>query len=81
MTVTLANLSADKAVEVCLQPIGAEFEETFELAEIGGCGLNAHNTFDEPYNVTAVFGKKGRGNQITLDKASITSLRFKVKGC
>ncbi len=81
VTVTLANLSADKAVEVCLQPIGAELEETFELAEIGGCGLNAHNTFDEPDNVTAVFGKKGRGNQITLDKASITSLRFKVKEC
>lgn len=51
MTVTLANLTPDRDIEVSLEALGFEKGKTAEIMTLGDGNLHAHNTFDEPEKV------------------------------
>ena len=51
MTVTAANLSPEKEVELSLVPFGFGIDRRAEISLLGDGDLHAHNTFDEPERV------------------------------
>lgn len=79
MTVTLANLTPDRDIEVSLEALGFDAGKKAEIMTLGDGDIHAHNTFDEPEKVMprceSVEDFDGR---LTLVRGSVASVRFAV---
>ena len=75
IVISLANLSPDKAVEVCLNGLGSAkiVEGTLLAAE----SLAAHNTFESPETVVPEAFKAYKDNVVTIPEHSIVTLKAK----
>ena len=79
MTVTLANLTPDRDIEVSLEALGFEKGKTAEIMTLGDGDLHAHNTFDEPEKVMVRRGTaENFDGRLTLVRGTVASVRFAV---
>lgn len=79
MTVTLANLTPDRDIEVSLEALGFEKGKTAEIITLGDGDLHAHNTFDEPEKVMVRRGTaENFDGRLTLVRGTVASVRFAV---
>ena len=79
MTVTAANLSPEKEVELSLVPFGFGIDRRAEISLLGDGDLHAHNTFDEPERVKVRHSSEDSfdGN-VTLIPGGIVSVSFGI---
>ena len=74
MTVTLANLTPDRDIEVSLEALGFEKGKTAEIMTLGDGDLHAHNTFDEPEKVMVRRGTaENFDGRLTLVRGTVAS--------
>lgn len=79
MTVTLANLTPDRDIEVSLEALGFDAGKKAEIITLGDGDLHAHNTFDEPEKVMpGCESDEDFDGRLTLVRGSVASVRFAV---
>ena len=79
MTVTLANLTPDRDIEVSLEALGFDAGKKAEIITLGDGDLHAHNTFDEPEKVMpGCESAEDFDGRLTLVRGSVASVRFAV---
>ncbi|MDD4773124.1 MAG: alpha-L-arabinofuranosidase C-terminal domain-containing protein [Eubacteriales bacterium] len=80
MTVTIANLSADTSENIRLIPVGAVLDENVEIGMLNHMDYHAHNTFENPENVKAVYKKVILTDSIiNVPAASVISITADIR--
>jgi alpha-N-arabinofuranosidase len=77
VTLTAANLSISEDVNIDIELLGADMPDSFSVTVLYSDEPRAHNTFECPDKVVPTVTEY-RGSIITLPRASVVSVKFKV---
>ena len=77
MTITMANLTPDRDIEVSLAPVGFSAGSRASLTFLGDGDLRAHNTFEEPEKVAVRYETaEAFDGRLILVRGSVVSVAF-----